>query len=105
MDVSSPGNVFLTNSVGATSPRPSQERASEDDLRAAADGFESLFVTMMLKAGRAASFGDELTGGSGVEMAQGLFDMKVAEVTSNRTNLGISDAIYRQFSPTVRPYR
>ena len=96
MDINAPASLYSVNQTQAPSLNNSG-RATEQDLRDAADGFESLFVTMMLKAGRATSFGDELTGGKGVEMAQGLFDSKVAEVTANRTNLGISDAIFRQF--------
>lgn len=77
------------------------EISPNNELRAAADGFETLFVTMMLKSARQAGFEDQLTGGKGVDMAQDIFDMKIAEVTSGQTNFGISQAVYRQFTRPI----
>ena len=103
MEISAQTTAFLPVSASASTRSQDGEAASRDnDLRAAADGFESLFVTMMLKSARQSGFEDTLTGGNGVEMAQSMFDMKVAEVTAGRSNLGISQAVYRQFAGPTR---
>lgn len=67
-------------------------------LRMAADGFEALFLNEILKSGRAASFGDSLFGGSGVETTQSLLDQKLTETGAGKSGLGLSNAIYKQFS-------
>lgn len=74
------------------------------DLRAAAEGFESLFLTELLKRGRASLPGDDLTGSQGVQMAQDMLDMHLAQHAAGQARLGVADAIVRQFAPkTDRP--
>jgi flagellar protein FlgJ len=70
----------------------------EDRLRGAAEGFEALFLNQILQSGRAASFGDSLTESSATQTAQSLLDSKLTEVGAGRAGLGLSEAIYRQFS-------
>lgn len=100
MEITPPASLMMPT----TAVRDPATGNRDEDLRAAADQFESLFVTMMLKSARQAGevFKDDLTGGKGVDMANSMFDMKVAEVVSNRTRLGIGQAIYRQFSGSSR---
>lgn len=82
------------------------ETAREQDvnprMRQAAEGFEALFLQQMLKAGRAASLGDDLLGGSGVERMQGMLDQTLTENAANQAGLGLADAIVRQFAPHVK---
>lgn len=70
----------------------------EDRLRGAAEGFEALFLNQILQSGRAASFGDSLTESSATKTAQSLLDSTLTEVGAGRAGLGLSEAIYRQFS-------
>ena len=70
----------------------------EARLREASEGFEALFLNQVLKSGRAASFGDSLMGGSGMETTRSLLDAKLTEAGAGRSGLGLADAIYRQFS-------
>lgn len=78
--------------------QPTQNDRSEARLRAAAEGFEALFLNQILKSARDASFGDSLFGSSGVETTQSLLDQKLTETGAGRSGLGLSEAIYRQFS-------
>lgn len=75
-----------------------QTARQEDRLRGAAEGFEALFLNQILKSGRAASFGDSLTESSATQTAQSLLDSTLTEVGAGRAGLGLSEAIYRQFS-------
>ncbi|WP_417727017.1 rod-binding protein [Roseovarius sp.] len=70
----------------------------EDRLRGAAEGFEALFLNQILQSGRAASFGDSLTESSATQTAQSLLDSTLTDVGAGRAGLGLSEAIYRQFS-------
>ncbi|MFD0857532.1 rod-binding protein [Roseovarius aquimarinus] len=70
----------------------------ETRLREASEGFEALFLNQILKSGRAASFGDEVAGGSAMETTQSLLDAKLTETGAGRAGLGLADAIYRQFA-------
>lgn len=72
-------------------------RRDADRLRAAADGFEALFLNEMLKAGRATSFADDLTESSATQTSRSMLDTLLAERSAGRVGLGLGDAIYRQF--------
>ena len=70
-------------------------------MQQAAEGFEGLFLQQMMKAGRAASLGDDLLGGTGTERMQDMLDTTLSETASSRAGLGLADAIVRQFAPYV----
>lgn len=74
-------------------------RPNPSDLRAAAEGFESLFLTELLKRGRASLPGDDLTSSHGVRMAQDMLDLHLAQHSAGQARLGVADAIVRQFAP------
>lgn len=84
-------------SVGAENLDPVAARR-EADLRAAAQGFEALFIAQVLKSGRAASFGGALGESSAMETTRSLLDTRLAEAGAARGGLGIAEAVYRQFS-------
>ncbi|MCH8466327.1 MAG: rod-binding protein [Roseinatronobacter sp.] len=69
------------------------------DLRAAAEGFESLFLAELLKGGRASLPGDDLTGSQAVSMAQDMLDRHLAQHAAGQAGLGVAAAILRQFGP------
>ncbi|MCE6961896.1 rod-binding protein [Cereibacter sphaeroides] len=85
-------------SLAGSRPEPQ----GREDLRQAAQGFESLFVTELLKAGRAGLPGDDLLGSAGVDTARDMLDMELARSSAARTGFGIADAIERQFAPFVK---
>lgn len=78
------------------------QSAVDPRMRQAAEGFEALFLQQMLKAGRQASLGDDLLGGSGVERMQGMLDQALTENAANQAGLGLADAIVRQFAPLAK---
>lgn len=95
MDISRPSAMPIQTGF---QPTQSDQRA---ELRAAAEGFEALFINTLMKTGRDTGFGDELTGGNAVRASQDMFDMQVSQMVSSRSNLGIADALERQFSAHI----
>lgn len=73
-----------------------------EQLKQASEGFESLFLQQMLKAGRAASLSeDNLLSSSAVKTSESLLDAELAKSSAGKAGLGIAQAIYRQFEPHV----
>lgn len=94
--------VFLaTQKAAQTGTKPTEPSRDMERMREAAEGFEGLFLQQMMKAGRAASLGDDLLGGTGTERMQDMLDTTLTETASNRAGLGLADAIVRQFAPFV----
>lgn len=82
----------------ATAPAARQDsRPTADELRQAGEGFEALFLTMLLKAGRAGLPGDDLTGSGAVTSGFEMLDAQLARDGAARAGLGIADAVVRQF--------
>lgn len=75
----------------------SNSQPAANDLRAAADGFESIFLAELLKGGRASLPGDDLTSSQAVRMAQDMLDTHLSQHAAGHSNLGVADAILRQF--------
>jgi flagellar protein FlgJ len=71
-------------------------------LKQASEGFESLFLQEMLKAGRSASLAeDNLFTSSAVKTSESLLDAELAKSSAGQAGLGIAEAIYQQFEPHV----
>ena len=62
-----------------------------------ADEFEALFVNMMLKAARDASQGDGLFDSSEGDTYREMLDQQLAMAMAKKTDLGIADALKRDF--------
>ena len=86
----------LTNPMTLLGKTEPQE---DPKLREAAQGFESLFLTTLLKGGRSGSFGADLTGSQAVDSTRDMLDMTLAQSGASHSNLGIADAVVRQFAP------
>jgi len=82
----------------ATPVQADAGRPSADHLRQAGEGFEALFLTMLLKAGRAGLPGNDLTGSGAVTASVEMLDAQLARDGATRAGLGIADAVVRQFS-------
>ncbi len=78
------------------------KRAAREDARGAtkevAQQFESLFVKMMLKSMRDASFGDEMFGSQQMDAYQDMFDNQMAIHLSKGKGIGLSEVIIRQLN-------
>ncbi len=64
--------------------------------RETAQQFEAMFIQMMLKTMRQASEGDELLGGSQVEMSRDMYDKQLSIELSKNGAIGIGDLMLKQ---------
>lgn len=74
-----------------------------DNLKKAAQGFESYFVDEMFKEMRKTVDKDPLVEDQGHEREtfQEMLDQKVADDVSHRGDFGLANMLYHQLSPTV----
>ena len=91
----------IIGSAGPSAPDTSR-LATADNMKAAAEKFEAIFVGMMLKSMRKTSLGDELLGSSALDKFRDLQDQKTAEDMARRMPLGIGDALSK-FLTRSRP--
>lgn len=71
-------------------------RASPGALKAAAKQMEGIFVQMMMKSMRDATFKDELMNSQSAEMYTAMHDQQVAQNIAGSGQLGFADLIVRQ---------
>ena len=64
--------------------------------------FEAMFLQMMLKSMRDASFGDELFGSDQMESYQGMFDSQLAMHLSQGRGIGLSESLERQLRGSIK---
>lgn len=74
---------------------------SPDAIKKVAEQFEALFLQMMLKSMRDASFGDEIFDSSQSDMYRDMFDQQIAITLSKRRGLGLADMLERQLSKSA----
>ena len=70
-----------------------------ENLREAAEAFESLFINMMLKSAREANAvlaKDSLLGSSQMDMYQSLFDSQISQDMSRSGKFGLADMLVKQ---------
>jgi peptidoglycan hydrolase FlgJ len=72
-------------------------------LRAAAQQFESLFTSMMLKSMRQANFSDPLFGSDQADMYQDMYDDQIAAQISKGRGLGLADMLVQQLQRSGLP--
>ena len=74
--------------------------SEKDDakLKEACQGFESLFLNMMLKEMRKTIPESEIGSSYAMNMYQEMLDEEIAENASKGQGIGIADAMYRQLS-------
>ena len=89
-------NAGLTN---FTAGQIEQKKISEDpELRAVAEQFEALFVYEMMKSSRAAKLFDDPLNTSASEPFLEMMDKEISQKVSDKSSLGIAEAIISQFS-------
>lgn len=69
---------------------------SGETLREVARQFEALFMNMMLKSMRDASFGDELFGGEQGNFYRDMYDQQLAQMLASQKGMGLADVLVRQ---------
>jgi len=68
------------------------------DLRDVAEQFEAIFINQILKQSREIKLSEDLFGSSATKTYEQLLDRETSENVANRVNVGIADALVRQFS-------
>ncbi|MEM8576953.1 MAG: rod-binding protein [Pseudomonadota bacterium] len=91
----------ITPKLPAHLPSAAAQSRQEAQLRQASEGFEALFISQVLKSGRAASLSEGLGDSSAMETTRSLLDTSLADAGASRGGLGIAEAVYRQFSGAV----
>ena len=78
--------------------------SEKDDakLREACEGFESLFLNMMLKEMRKTVPQSDTSNSYAMGVYQELLDEEIAKTASNGKGIGIADAMYNQLSAKLR---
>ena len=80
-------------------------REARDDpqatLRAVAQQFESLYLNMMLKSIRDASFGDPLFDSNNSSMYRDMYDNQIALHMSQQKGIGLADMLVKQLQQNV----
>lgn len=88
--------AMFTDLQGLNRLREMNRNDDPEALQAVARQFESIFTHMMLKSMRAASFGNELTGGYQMDFYRDMFDQQIAVEMSESGGIGLADMIARQ---------
>ena len=68
------------------------------DLRDVAEQFEAIFINQILKQSREIKLSEDLFGSSATKTYEQLLDRETSENVANHVNVGIADALVRQFS-------
>lgn len=102
MDLSTMSHAVLGGSgvrdVGGVGGPQSGLRPSSAELEQAGQGFEALFLAMLMKSARAGLPGDDLTGSAAVRSSMEMLDAQLAKEGAARADLGIAAAVTRQFA-------
>ena len=93
---------ILSINAGLTNFNPHQIDQNKDpenaELRAVAEQFEAMFVYEMMKSSRAAKLFDDPLNTSASEPFLEMMDKEISQKVSDRSSLGIAEAIMWQFN-------
>ena len=68
------------------------------DLQAAAEQFEALFIHQLLKQARSAKLAEDILGSEAADTYTEMLDQERAKQLSAQMDLGIAEALVKQFS-------
>ena len=74
---------------------------SKEDLKQVAEQFEAIFVDMYLKEARKGELADTLFSNQASDTFQSMLDQEYSKLMSQKTGLGIAEALYNQFKDHV----
>ena len=90
------------NPVGVTAPAADTAKAArKEELRAAAEAFEAVFMRQMIGSMRSAGLGDDLFGNQATEQFRDLQDSHLADAMAKGNDFGIADLLLKQFEGTL----
>ena len=73
------------------------QKPQPNNLREAAEQFEALFLQQMMAQARKASLAEDIFGNKGTETYNNLLDQERATELAKTLDLGIAEALLRQF--------
>ena len=94
MDDASTKLSSLTTSVTSPISRISPAKTTIEEV---AEQFEALLVNELMKSSRAAKLSYDLLNNSGSKPFLQMMDQEIAQTVSQHNNLGIAEALIRQF--------
>ena len=78
-----------------------QTKSRSADLQAAAEQFEALFIHQLLKQARSAKLAEDILGSEAADTYTEMLDQERAKQLSAQMDLGIAEALVKQFSSHV----
>jgi len=92
MEISSPkaAEAYLMN-------EEYQRKNAPKDLQEAAEFFEAMFLNQLMTQSRQASLADDILGSQAGDKYTDMLDQHRSEAMAKHVNLGIADALIRQF--------
>ena len=72
-----------------------------NDLKVVADQFESIFVFQLLKQARQSKLADGIFSSEAQDTFNNMLDMEYSEILSKKNNLGIAEALIKQFQSNI----
>ena len=94
MDDASTKLSSLTTPVAASMSRISPADTTIEEV---AEQFEALLVNELMKSSRAAKLSEDLLNNSGSKPFLQMMDQELSQTVSQHNNLGIAEALIRQF--------
>ena len=94
MDDASTKLSSLTTSATSPISRISPAKTTIEEV---AEQFEALLVNELMKSSRAAKLSEDLLNNSGSKPFLQMMDQEIAQTVSQHNNLGIAEALIRQF--------
>jgi flagellar protein FlgJ len=71
--------------------------AKREQLKAAAQAFEAVFLRQMIGSMRQAKLGDDILGGSSADQFRDMSDAKLADSMAEKGSFGIAELLLKQF--------
>jgi flagellar protein FlgJ len=96
MNQSLTANTMYNDFAGLANIRSQAGKDSPQALEAVAKQFEAIFLQMMLKSMRDASFGDSLFGSQQQDLYRDMFDKQLSVTLSQNNGIGLADTLVRQ---------
>tara|TARA_B100001093_G_scaffold510594_1_gene576770 strand:+ start:1272 stop:1577 length:306 start_codon:yes stop_codon:yes gene_type:complete len=78
-------------------PELAKLRSKPDDLRAAAEQFEAIFIQNLLKQARQSKLADDILGSNAENQYTEMLEQERAKSMSKNMSLGIAEALIKQF--------
>lgn len=79
------------------SPELAQRQHAPEDLNAAAEQFEAIFIQTLLKQARQSKLADDILGSSAGDNYTEMLERERAKSMAENMNLGIAEALVKQF--------